>query len=72
MTGISHFSGVVLPYDVAAVRNVSFLPGVAIATGDNKRRYCRRSIHDKNITRDHMLHTEASCISNEDVLEKCS
>lgn len=39
----------VLPYNVAAVGDVSFLPGVAIATRDNQRWHCRGSIHDKNI-----------------------
>lgn len=54
-SAISHFSGDVLPYNVAAVRDVSFLPGVAIATSDNKRWDCRGNIHDKSITCDRML-----------------
>lgn len=44
-----------LPYNVAAVGDVSFLPGVAIATSDDKRWDCRGSIRDKNITCDRML-----------------
>lgn len=57
------FHFIVLPYKVAALRDVSFLPGVAIATCGNKCWDCRESIHDNNITGcDHMLLYWASYI----------
>lgn len=44
----------VLPCNVTAVRNVSLLPGVAIATRDNERWDCRGISCDRNITYEHM------------------